>query len=319
MTSKSKDSIKAFFETGDKPTEAQFIDLIDSYVDKSGSIGDIETAASAGTTGFCFVSARDGGILTTAQAQSRLGVTIATTAQATAGTSDAVLMTPLKTQLAINNSIGAGQLVNVQTFSSAGTHTWTKPSNVDAVEVWVVGAGGGGGGNANAGSNGEQSYFGTHCTAAGGSGGASGGNIVPVGGAGGSGVNGNINLPGGGGGHGGIIMSSTTSGDAIPYVLMGEGGESIFSTRTRPFVQSGGGSDGLDAGGYGGGGGGCASDDASNGKAGGGGGGSSYKYITSGLNSTETVFVGSGGAGGTQAGTRGGNGSSGIVVIKSYS
>lgn len=59
MTSKTKDQIKVFFETGKQPTEAQFIDFIDSYVDRSGPIGSLEAAASAGTNGIAFVSGKD--------------------------------------------------------------------------------------------------------------------------------------------------------------------------------------------------------------------------------------------------------------------
>jgi hypothetical protein len=111
MTSKSKDLIKAFFETGDKPTEAQFIDLIDSYVDKSGPMGQIETVASAGQTGFAFVSGMRGEIYNNNQAREAMGITvyttanaapavlslIATTAEATAGLSESTLMTPALT------------------------------------------------------------------------------------------------------------------------------------------------------------------------------------------------------------------------------
>lgn len=81
MSSKTKAEIKAFFETGDKPTEAQFIDFIDSYVDKSGPVGDIETAASGGTTGFAFCSGGNGDVINPEDARLFLGVTVYTTAQ----------------------------------------------------------------------------------------------------------------------------------------------------------------------------------------------------------------------------------------------
>jgi hypothetical protein len=111
MTSKSKALIKAFFETGDRPTESQFIDFIDSYVDKSGPIGNIETEASAGQTGFAFVSGMRGEIYNTNQAREAMGITVyttanvtpavltlvATTAEATAGLSESTLMTPALT------------------------------------------------------------------------------------------------------------------------------------------------------------------------------------------------------------------------------
>lgn len=51
MTASSKSAIKAFFETGDKPTQSQFSDLIDSYVDTLSVCGNISSLASAGGTG----------------------------------------------------------------------------------------------------------------------------------------------------------------------------------------------------------------------------------------------------------------------------
>lgn len=77
---KTKAQIKAFFETGDTPTEAQFIDLIDSYVDKSGPLGQIETAASGGVTGIAFCSGGVGEIIGAAQGRNFLGITVYTTA-----------------------------------------------------------------------------------------------------------------------------------------------------------------------------------------------------------------------------------------------
>ncbi len=82
MTSKTKQQIKAFFETGDKPTESQFIDFIDSYVDKSGPLGALETAVSGGGSGFVYASAGDADIIDASTALSRLGATVVTTAAA---------------------------------------------------------------------------------------------------------------------------------------------------------------------------------------------------------------------------------------------
>ena len=109
MTAKSKTDIKAFFETGDKPTQAQFIDTIDSWVDAAGPIGTIEAAASAGTVGLAAFTGGVGSISSYDAARNSMGVTvyttalsagvitglIATTAQATAATSNSTLMTPL--------------------------------------------------------------------------------------------------------------------------------------------------------------------------------------------------------------------------------
>lgn len=46
MTASTKTTIKAFFATGDKPTEAQFIDLIDSYQDYDTTLNTLSSAAS---------------------------------------------------------------------------------------------------------------------------------------------------------------------------------------------------------------------------------------------------------------------------------
>ena len=81
MTAKSKKDVKAFFETSDKPTEAQFIDLIDSYVDKSGPIGTLETAASAGGTGAAVFAAGTPSIASYAALRTSQGIEVYTSAQ----------------------------------------------------------------------------------------------------------------------------------------------------------------------------------------------------------------------------------------------
>lgn len=43
MTAQSKTTIKSYFQTGDKPTEAQFIDLIDSYQDANASAANFQS------------------------------------------------------------------------------------------------------------------------------------------------------------------------------------------------------------------------------------------------------------------------------------
>jgi hypothetical protein len=81
MTAKIKSEIKGFFETGDKPTEAQFIDFIDSYVDKNGPIGVIETAASAGGTGAAVFAGGVGSIASYSSLRTLLGIEVFTSAQ----------------------------------------------------------------------------------------------------------------------------------------------------------------------------------------------------------------------------------------------
>ena len=40
---------------------------------------------------------------------------------------------------------GAGGLRSMQVFNTAGTHTWTKPTGITTIRVFLTGAGGGGG------------------------------------------------------------------------------------------------------------------------------------------------------------------------------
>jgi hypothetical protein len=85
MTAVTKASAKAYFNTGDKPTQAEFEDLIDSYQDASAVLSQIATVAatavglvrvsagevatvSAGTAGLQVLAA-----VTTAAAQQALG------------------------------------------------------------------------------------------------------------------------------------------------------------------------------------------------------------------------------------------------------
>jgi len=122
-----------------------------------------------------------------------------------------------------------GGLKSQQVFTSSGT--WTKPSGVNLIKVYITGAGGGsnstgggggagggtaieiidvssvssvsitigtGGADSNPGNTGGTSSFGSYCSATGGAGGTanSGGGSYP--GAGGVGSGGSINLTGGG-------------------------------------------------------------------------------------------------------------------------
>lgn len=70
MTAISKASAKAYFETGDKPTQAQFADLIDSYQDAASNLG-VLSSAGLGTVGLRILSAT-----TSASARSVTGATV---------------------------------------------------------------------------------------------------------------------------------------------------------------------------------------------------------------------------------------------------
>lgn len=88
MTAQTKTTIKSYFETGDRPTQAQFSDLADSYIDTLSAFGNISAIASAGGKGIPLVTSTVSGALvsagtvglsilaavTTAQAQAPLGL-----------------------------------------------------------------------------------------------------------------------------------------------------------------------------------------------------------------------------------------------------
>jgi hypothetical protein len=141
MTSKTKAEIKAFFQTGDKPTEAQFIDFIDSYVDKSGPLGTLEAAASGLATGVGVFAAGTPSIASYAAVRSSMGIEVytsaqsddiaraavsslyATTAQATSGLATDLLMNPVLVRNAVEQfapSTTSG-LVPIKTITVTST------------------------------------------------------------------------------------------------------------------------------------------------------------------------------------------------------
>ena len=160
MTAQSKTTVKSYFETGDKPTQAQFADLIDSYQDANAGLTALTSAVANGfgllyvisptevsaspisNFGRTFVqasaaaSARSDlglGLMATVSAVAWTnldGASIATTAQAVAGTSPSLFVNPVLVKNAINAlvptpiftaSYDSGNL----TITNAGTHTLT--------------------------------------------------------------------------------------------------------------------------------------------------------------------------------------------------
>ena len=146
MTARDKSSIKAFFETGDTPTQTQFGDLVDSYCDFDSTLLAIASAAQGGQTGIVVIEA-------TAQVTTRsigafgvIMVGAATTAAAVASlaiTSDERSYT--KQQLFAEATLSAGTTVNwplsaAQTavLSANGSHTLANPTGKAAGATYIL-------------------------------------------------------------------------------------------------------------------------------------------------------------------------------------
>ncbi len=141
MTARDKATIKTFFETGDKPNQSQFQDLIDSYVDKAGPIGTLEVACSGLGSGPVVVSAGVPSIGTYAGLITNMGLTVyttagttsvieglvATTAVAIAGSDNTTLMTP---QL-VKQSGNLSELVLLATAAASSSSTLDFTSKID--------------------------------------------------------------------------------------------------------------------------------------------------------------------------------------------
>lgn len=160
MTAQNKATIKSYFEQGDKPSQAQFADLIDSYQDANAGLTALTSAVANGfgllyvisptevsaspisNFGRLFiqasaaVSARadlelKAMALVSAVAWTNLdGASIATTAQAVAGTATNLFINPVTMRNAIASAAStpvlsatyeSGQL----SITAAGTHTLT--------------------------------------------------------------------------------------------------------------------------------------------------------------------------------------------------
>jgi hypothetical protein len=193
-----------------------------------------------------------------------------------------------------------------QAFSSAGTHTWTKPSGCRKVLVRVIGGGGGGGGG-----SGANAYAG-----GGGSGGYSeklidvtaiSSETVTVGAAGTAGTSSN-----GGGDGGASSFGSHATGNG--------GGGGVGTTVTGAGKAGGTASDGdiNVTGGAGGDGGDGTAGAAGNGGYGafGGGGKGGGQVSIGGVNAGAAGSAGGGGGGGTNA--SGGAGGAGLVIVEEF-
>jgi len=121
MAVQDKDTIKGYFNKGDKPTEAQFVDLIDSYQDKSDVLQALATAAASAAAGELVGSDGAGGLIFTT-------VTTASIPDAGVGTSALSDASVTSAKIA-DDAVGSDALNN--TGVSAGRYTITQ-IDVDA-------------------------------------------------------------------------------------------------------------------------------------------------------------------------------------------
>ena len=164
----------------------------------------------------------------------------------------------------------SGRFLGIDTYDVAGNYNWSRPSDVNYVQVFVTGGGGGtntseigggaggtairyiyvgnlttitltvGAGGTNAPSTGGTSSFGAFCTA---TGGWATTNANGTGGDGGTGVGGDINLKGGGGGSSSRIYIGNAGNGGASYW---GGGQKARGGNATPRVQApGGGAAGI--------------------------------------------------------------------------
>lgn len=125
MAIKTPASLKSFFEQGDRPTEAQFIDLIDSTY--SGEIGAaIVSAASAGNTGLLQIDS--------ASAISFLAPGSAGRAVVTAGT-PASIRTVLSAASAGDGIFQIGTVGSVRSFIEAASTSAATTASAGLIEI----------------------------------------------------------------------------------------------------------------------------------------------------------------------------------------
>ena len=79
MTAITKASVKAYFETGDLPTQAQFEDLIDSYQDASTVLDGIVSAVSGAVSGLFLTTNGSNGITPVSAGAVKTSLGLATT------------------------------------------------------------------------------------------------------------------------------------------------------------------------------------------------------------------------------------------------
>lgn len=120
MTAQPKSVIKTYFESGDRPTQSQFSDLIDSYQDTSPALT-VLSSASTGIVGLQLL-----GCNTSASAQSIIGVGGGTTVSA------ANIIFNNSNRLLGNVSAGVGTELSSTDFLFSGTTINLNPTAVSA-------------------------------------------------------------------------------------------------------------------------------------------------------------------------------------------
>lgn len=138
MTAQSKSVIKSYFETGDRPTQAQFVDLIDSYADTSAAvismIGDVTAIINNGVATTTIASAA----VTTPKIEGR-AVSLAKQAFGTPGSILYYAVSGVPTELSIGVS---GQVVTAiggfPSYTSPPASGWVPIKTVTASNVTSV-------------------------------------------------------------------------------------------------------------------------------------------------------------------------------------
>lgn len=312
MTARTGTVLKTYFETGDKPTQSQFGDLIDSSLLVVDNLSTLSNVASArANLGLGSMATQNTGTYVTKVSANALYASTASptfTGTPLAPTASAGTST---TQIATTDFVngGHGILLNVQTFSASGT--WTPTTGTKRALIYCWGGGGGGGGNgtgsAGNGGTGGQTSVGSLCVANGGNGGAAAAGATP--GVGGSlasviGAVGNVLIGyGSSGGYGVSTILGSGSGGLGGAAPMLGGNQSSPSTS---FTASGGNG---------------AYEIPGTSAPGGGGssGANSITYSTT-ITGTYAVTVGAGGSAGTAgtSGIAGNTGGGGFVLIYEY-
>lgn len=126
MTARSKTAIKAFFETGDVPTQTQFGDLIDSYMDVGTLIDALRITVTQSSHGLAAgdVVRMDGTTYVKAQADSAVNAEVIGVVESSADANTFVLVLEGEVTL---SGLTAGALYYLSA-GTAGAYTATEPS-----------------------------------------------------------------------------------------------------------------------------------------------------------------------------------------------